>query len=183
MPKQPSGESCISMRQSDAVWFHPAEVDSWTAGSISHSSKTAIIGVRPSTTTPGFAIHVQFTTVYLCLLSFTCDLDAYSRRIWPIPSWTGLPSPSTMDFARRIHDRGNAKGIARRREFLNPDTTHMTWHQQSGTAARNVLRGEWAACVIAAPKGTQGLLARGENPSRFRVRLQPAASWLGTFVN
>jgi hypothetical protein len=60
-----------------------------------------------------------------------------------------------MDFARRIHDRGNAKGIARRREFLNPDTTHMTWHQQSGTAARNVLRGEWAAGVIAAPKGTQ----------------------------
>src|ERR1019366_457168 len=111
MPKQPSGESCISTRQSDAVWFHPAEVDSWTAGSISHSSKTAIIGVRSSATTPGFAIHVQFTTVYLCLLSFTFYPDTDSQQIWPIDVKKSL--------------------IAQRREFLNPDTTHRTWHQQS----------------------------------------------------
>jgi hypothetical protein len=75
------------MRQSDAVWFHPAEVDSWTAGSISHSSKTAIIGVRSSATTPGFAMLFLVYYNLFCLLSFAFYLDAYSRRIWPIPSW------------------------------------------------------------------------------------------------
>src|ERR1019366_4792349 len=150
MPKQPSGESCISTRQSDAVWFHPAEVDSWTAGSISHSSKTAIIGVRSSATTPGFAMSFP---VYYSLFVFTIfmlisDESGRFRR-------DRLPRPSPMDPARRTHDRGNTKGIARRREFLNPDTTHRTWHQQSGTAARKVVCGEWATGVIAAPKGAR----------------------------
>ena len=36
-----------------------------------------------------------------------------------------------------------------------PDTTHRTWHQQSGTAARKVVCGEWATGVIAAPKGAR----------------------------
>src|ERR1019366_7298098 len=77
-------------------------------------------------------------------------------------------------------------GRFRRREFLNPDTTHVTRHQQSGTAARNVLRGEWAAGVIAAPKGTQGNTRtfgpRGESE---QVPSTPSTgrSWLGTLVN
>src|ERR1022692_2653103 len=80
MPKQPSGESCISMRQSDAVWFHPAEVDSWTAGSISHSSKTAIIGVLPPPPLRDAPCDFQFTTSFLCLLSFACAFDAYVKK-------------------------------------------------------------------------------------------------------